>query len=206
MIYCPYCSEPITKSQKTCPFCKKSLDLDILDSLYEPGESSAISRKELRRLWFIEHSYIFWPVISLVLGLIAGGIIMFIYDQVQFSVERADLRTKIEELQSTVEQKESNTTDLKSGLEQEIGERDEIIEILDDQKETLTRIINFTRRFASGIPIPPSMGQESNSYKSNINYLIRQFETGQDKLRNAGYKNIKTYNLETVPQVLSASN
>ncbi|MGD9487391.1 MAG: zinc ribbon domain-containing protein [Calditrichaceae bacterium] len=206
MLYCPYCSEPVTKSQKICPFCKKSLDLDLLDNLYEPGESSSISKKELRRLWFIERSYIFWPVITLLLGLIAGGIIMFIFDQVQFSGERADLRTKIEELQATIDRKESKTTDLKSGLEQEVAGRDQIIAILDDQKETLTRIINFTRRFASAIPIPPSMEQESNSFKSNINYLIRQFETGQDKLKNTGYKNIKTYNLETVPQVLSNQN
>ncbi|MGD9897899.1 MAG: hypothetical protein AB7T22_02115 [Calditrichaceae bacterium] len=206
MIYCPYCSEPVTKSHKICPFCKKSLDLDILDNLYEPGDSSAISKKDLRRLWFIERSYIFWPVITLILGLIAGGMLMFIYDQVQFSGERADLRTKIEELQTAIDRKESKTTDLKSGLEQEVAERDQIIAILDDQKETLSRIINFTRRFASGIPIPPSMAEESSSYKGNMNYLIRQFETGQDKLKNAGHKNIKTYNLETVPQVLSGQN
>ena len=68
MEYCPYCAQPLSKSFKVCPNCRKSLQFDLLEKVYRPGNSSHINKKVLKRMWYREHLHIFIPTISFILG------------------------------------------------------------------------------------------------------------------------------------------
>ena len=90
MQYCYHCSEPISKPAKICPHCKRTMDMSAFESLLAEHESSHLSKKSLRRIWRREHSYLFWPFLTLVIGFIIGGILTYGFAQLQFSLNLAD--------------------------------------------------------------------------------------------------------------------
>ena len=203
MQYCYHCSEPITRPSKVCPHCKRSLDMSMFESMLTEHEESDINPNSLRRIWFQEHAHIIWPAVTLVIGFLIGGLVMFGIDRLQFAETRAELEEEIADLKSRIEQKEDATSDIRENLNSQLAAKDRIITILDDQKEILTRIINFTRRFAQSSLITPNSEADANSYKRNFLYLNNQFYDRQDELEATEHANIKNYNLQPVPQVLS---
>jgi hypothetical protein len=203
MQYCYHCSEPITKPTKVCPHCKRSLDMSMFESLLSEQEDSEIHKISLRRIWFQEHAHIIWPVITLFIGFIVGGLILYGISRLQFAETRAELEEEIASLESKIEQKDDATSDIRENLNSQLSAKDNIITILDEQKELLTRIINFTRRFAQNSLITPNSESDANSYKRNFIYLNNQFYDKQEELEQTDHSNIKNYNLQPIPQILS---
>ena len=203
MEYCPYCSTPLYKAQKVCPECKKSLDLEILQSLYQSPETSGINAKIKKRIWFREHSHIINPVITLIIGLVVGAIAAFSAAQVQFAGQRVDYENEIANLQNQIDTGKSSAASQKGALEEQIQNKDQIIKILQEQQNITSNIINFTRRLSNNSTITPNTVEEGSYYDRNIRYLIRQFESQKEQLQAAGYEPIQNYNLQTVPQLIT---
>jgi hypothetical protein len=203
MQYCYHCSEPITKPAKVCPHCKRSLDISVFESLVTDKESSHLSKNTLRRIWFQEHAHIIWPVVSLVIGFILGGGIFYGIAQLQFSDTEKQFQQQIAFLKSQIEEKENASSNLQENLNQELAAKDNIISILDEQKQLITRIINFTRRFSQNSLITPNSDDVAQSFRRNFIYLNNLFYDEEEKLKKTDHSNIKNYNLQTVPQVLS---
>jgi len=202
MNYCPYCAGQISEDAAKCPHCKKQLDFELLGKLYMSGKKSGINKKISRHLWFKEHSHIFIPIITLVVGFIIGGILVFGFEQQSFAGERSDYKDKIAQLQTTIANKDSASSNSTEKFQEQLAARDEIIGILAEQKQILSRIINFTRRFATNSTITPNSADESDYFKRNVSYLIRQFEKQQENLEATGYTSSETYNLMPAPEFL----
>lgn len=202
MNYCPYCAGQISEDATRCPHCKKQLDFELLGKLYTSGKKSGINKKVARQLWFKEHSHIFIPIITLIVGFIVGGFLMFGFEQLSFAGERSDYKGKITQLQTTVANKDSAASNSTEKFQEQLAAKDEIIGILAEQKQNLSRIINFTRRFASNSTITPNSADEADYFKRNISYLIRLFEKQQESLEATGYTSGESYNLKTAPQFL----
>ena len=79
MRYCPYCSAPISDSAKTCHNCKKSLEFNIVASALENSEESDFKKSALRKIWIKERMRFVWPVITLFIGFIIGGVILLLF-------------------------------------------------------------------------------------------------------------------------------
>lgn len=203
MNYCPYCAGQISEDATKCPHCKKQLDFELLGKLYMSGKKSGINKKISRRLWLKEHSHIFIPIITLIVGFVVGGILTYGYGQQSFAAERSDYKNKIASLQTTIANKDSAVSNSTEKFQEQLAAKDEIIGILSEQKQILSRIINFTRRFSTNSTITPNSVEESNYFKRNVSYLIRQFENQQENLQATGYTSDEAYNLMTVPQFLS---
>jgi len=203
MEYCPYCSTPLYKAQKVCPECKKSLDLDVLQSLYKSPETSGINTKIKKRIWFREHSHIINPIIALFIGLIVGALAAYSAAQIQFVNQRADYENEIANLQNQINSGKSSAASEKGALEGQLQNKDQIIQILQEQQNITSRVINFTRRLANNSTITPNTVEEGSYYDRNIRYLIRQFEGQKEQLQTAGYESIQNYNLQTIPQLIT---
>lgn len=203
MQYCYHCSEPISKPTKVCPYCKNTLDMAAFESLLAERESSHLSKKSLRRIWRKEHSYLFWPLLTMVIGFIAGGILAYGFAQFQFSAERLDYDTKISGLEEQIQENQNTASNAQAGLNSQLAAKDNIISILDEQKELLTRIINFSRSFSQNSIITPNSNAIADRFKRNFDYLNDQFTSQQEQLRQTEHENIRRYNLQTIPQVLS---
>lgn len=203
MQYCYFCSEPINKPSKVCPHCKGTLDLTLYESLLEERETSHLSTKNTRRIWFIEHAHIFWPVITLIAGVLLGSVLTYGFAQLRFADTKAGLLAEIDQLKVTIEQHENTSSSAQAQLADQLEAKANLITILDEQKEILSRIINFTRRFSESSVITPNSDDVADTFKRNFNYLNNQFFTQQELLKQKEHSNISTYNLQTVPQILS---
>jgi len=203
MQYCYHCSEPISKPAKVCPHCKRTLDLSSFESLFAEKESSHISKQSIRRIWIREHSYIFWPFLTLIIGLIAGGIVAYGFAQFQFASERTDLGDKINGLEAQIQQNQNAASNAQDGLKSQLAAKDNVIGILDEQKGLLVSIVRFTRSFAQNSIINPNSDEVANRFKRNFIYLNNQFTRQQDLLKQTDHANINVYNLQTIPQILS---
>jgi len=202
MHYCPYCSAQITESAKSCHKCKKSLDFDAFASVFEPSDASAINKSAMRRIWIKEHARFVWPVVTLVLGLIVGGAVFYSLALVQSSAEKDSLNVEIQDLKNQISQINSDAQGAQSGLQGELKAKDQIITILTSQRQTISSIINFTRRFANNSIITPNSEAEATSFRNNFRYLRRQFDDYQDQLNNTAFANNRSFNLKTAPQFL----
>lgn len=202
MEYCPYCAEPLTKSYKICPYCKKSLDTELLKQIYQPGTSSKVDKKKLLKIWFMEKSHIIYPVITLIIGFIIGAILFYGFAQAEFAGERSDYRDQIADLNKTISDNTNSAGSVQQNLENTIAAKDTIITILTEQNDILNRVIFFTRRLATNSTITPNSAENQDYYRRNILYLIRSFEEQQEKLNNTEYSVEKTYDLRTIPQFL----
>jgi len=203
MEYCPYCSTTVSPSQKVCPKCKKSLDLGKLQSLYEAAETTELDKKVKKQIWFKEHSHIIYPFITLVIGLIAGIIGAYSYAQVEFINERSDYKDQISQLQQQINSSKNAANDAQGELKQQLARKDEHIKILKEQRDLISKIVNFTRRLTTNSVITPNTVEEGEYYNRNIKYLIRQFENQNQLLVDGNFESDPGYNLQTVPQLLN---
>ncbi len=203
MEYCPYCSTPVSLTQKVCPSCKKSLDLEKLQSMYEAAETSEVDRKVKKQIWYREHSYIIYPIITLIIGFIAGIFGAYSFAQVQFINERSEYKDQISQLEQQINSSKAAANDAQGELKQQLDRKDEYIKILKEQRELTSKIINFTRRLANNSVITPNTVEEGEYYSRNIRYLIRQFENQNKLLVEGNFGADPGYNLQTVPQLIN---
>lgn len=202
MRYCPYCSAPVSENAQTCHECKHSLDFNTLADVLESGEDSQVNKNAIRKIWFKEHAIYIWPAITLIIGFIAGGIILYLVALGQFASEKESLNSEITKLKSEISNISSNSQDVQSGFQDQLKAKDQIISILTDQRTSLTRIINFTRRMAQNSLITPNNADEAGNFQRNFRYLERQFTQQQDQLNETTFKDNQNFNLETLPQFL----
>lgn len=202
MEYCPYCATQLTKPSKVCPNCKKVLDLELLNEIYTSGKGSDVNKKLLKQKWFKEHTYIIAPVITLLAGLLLGGIISYTYAQGEFSGERTTYKSKISELQTAVAKKDSAVSSSVEEFQKQLSLKDDVIAALSEQKKILISVTSFTRRLAKNSTVTPNSVDESDYYRRNVLYLKGQFEKQQEKLIETGYTSQGAGEIVTIPQML----
>lgn len=203
MEYCPYCSTTVSPTQKVCPNCKKSLDLNVLQSMYEASETTELDKKAKKQIWFREHSHIIYPIITLIIGLACGIIAAYTFAQIQFINERSDYKEHISQLEQQVNSGKTAATNAQGELKQQLNSKDQYIKILKEQRDLMSKIVNFTRRLATNSTITPNTVEEGEYYNRNIHYLIRQFESQNQLLVEGNFESDPGYNLQTVPQLLT---
>ena len=202
MKYCPYCAEALSKPTKICPYCKKSLEFDLIKEMLESGASSQIDKKAKIRIWYKEHSHIIYPFITLVIGFIAGAILLYGFAQTQFAGERSDYKETIASLEATIQNNASTANNTQTELEEIIARKDQIIDVLLEQKDLYSRMTYFTSRLGSNSTITPNNAEDVEYYKRNTLYLIRLFEESQAKLQTLDLEDEKSYNLRSIPSLL----
>ncbi|MCK4894005.1 MAG: hypothetical protein KAT07_08560 [Calditrichia bacterium] len=202
MKYCPYCAESLTKPTKICPYCKKTLEFDLIKEMLEPGETSQIDSKIKLKIWYKEKSHIIYPFITLIIGFIAGAILLYGFAQTQFVAERGDYKEKIATLEGTIQNNAEVAGNIKSDLETTVSRKNQIIQVLLGQKDIYSRMIYFTNRLGNNSTITPNTTEDADYYKRNTLYLIKLFETSQDSLKKLELVDEKNYNLRGLPAFL----
>jgi len=200
--YCPHCSAALPKPVKVCPFCNKAIDLNLLSSMYRPGESSEKDKKIRRKIWFKEKLLIILPLLTLIIGLAAGAATMLIIMEIQFASSREGYEEKITTLQNEIEKQRQSVASSNQEMNDIIAEKDKIINSLTEQNSIFSRMISFTNRLSRNSTITPNSPQDIDYYQRNIRYLQSLFEQEQEKLKETSYKSEDTYNLIPVPQFL----
>lgn len=201
MEYCPYCAEKLYKPSKVCPHCKKTLDMELLQAMYEPGEQHQVNKKIKKKIWFMEHSHIIFPVITLLIGFVAGALLSYSMGQLKFANERSAYEQKISELNKTIASKDAAAGSANAEFKKQLAEKEAIISLLMEQKDNLSRIIRFTNRLVKNSTIIPNSQADSDYFLRNFRYLERQFNNREEKLKAMGINPDKTYNLNPVPQL-----
>ena len=202
MAYCPHCSEELPKPVKVCPFCNKTIDLDLLSSMYKPGETSETDKKIRRKIWFKEKLLIILPLLALIIGLAAGAAAMLVFMEIQFASSREGYEEKIAALQNEIEKQRQSVASSNQEMNDVIAEKDKIISSLTEQNSIFSRMVAFTNRLARNSTITPNSPQDIDYYQRNIRYLQSLFEQEQEKLKETSYQSEDTYNLIPVPQFL----
>ncbi len=202
MKYCPYCAELIPEDVKVCPNCKKSLDFDALKEMYISQDSSNINKQIKRKLWYKEHSHIIFPIITTIIGFVAGAILLYGYAQVQFAGQKSEYKDKIAQLEKTISSKESAASNAESEYENRLKAKDNVISILAEMNDIYSRLIYFTSRLSNASTITPNTPDDADFYTRNTKYLINLFNAEEEKLKDTEFKSDKTYNLVTVPQLI----
>ena len=204
MEYCPHCSAALAKENlKKCPYCKKNIDMHDIVAVVEPSESSEKNRNALRKIWFREHSSKIIPLITLIIGFIVGGILLYSYAQLQFANQKSEFEKSIAQLNETISQKDANAGNKKSEYDMKLKSKDDVITILAEQRDILANIINFTRRMSRNSTITPTTPTEADYFKRNFTYLANQFNKQKEALDNSEFQSTKQFNLETIPQITS---
>jgi hypothetical protein len=202
MHYCPYCSAQISEKAKSCHNCKKSLNFETITSLLKPSEASELNKSALRKIWLKEHSRFVWPIITLMIGFILGGAVLYSFALIQSAKEKELLAAEITDLKNQISQINSDAKGAQSGLQGTLKAKDQIITVLTAERQTLTRIINFTRRFSNSCVNTPNSESEVTTFKNNFRYLRGQFDDQQAQLDNTAFGNNPKFNLKTAPQFL----
>lgn len=203
MTYCPFCAEKLLKPAKICPYCKKSIDPQLFKEMYgSAGGPSHLDRKLLMKRWFKEHSLFIYPMMALLIGLIIGIILAYSYALIQFSGERSDYQKKITELENTLQKQKTTAGNLESDFQNQLDTKNNIIKILLEQKELLSRLIYFTNRLSENSTLTPNTPEDIDNYRRNTLYIIQLFNESQTKLKSAGLEDNKAYYLQTVPSLL----
>ncbi len=205
MEYCPFCSEPVKAGAKTCPNCRKTIDFDELAGLYRPGESSHIDQAAKRRIWIREHALVIYPFVAVLIGLVAGAVLMFTWQEISIANRINEFEARISDLQDSISTSKQKAESVQNELQQQLTRKDSIISILDQQKNTMARIITFTRRLARNSTITPNTSDQADYYRRNINYLIRVYNNQQQALKETAYEKLPEYDLKTVPQLLESN-
>jgi len=202
MNYCPHCSAHLPKPVKVCPFCKRTVDLEMITSVYKPGESSQIDKKMRRKIWIREKLIIILPLVAIIAGFVIGAIVMFIYSQTQFAADRNDYENQIDTLQAAITARDQSAANSRGELNQVIAEKDLIIASLTEQAQIYSRMVGFTNRLARSSTITPNSPQEIDYFQRNVRYLQSLFNQEQEKLNETGYDTSYSYNLIPIPQLL----
>lgn len=202
MNYCLHCSAPLHKKVDVCPECKKVIDYKMLGDVFAEGKSSHINRKARRKIWFKEHALVIIPGITLVLGFVAGAVLMFGYLQIAFQNEREDYDSQISELKNTITQNKSAAQSSSQDFQAVIDQKDQIIGIVSEQLDLMGRAVNFTNRLDRNCTITPKSTQEADFYRRNILYLSSQFDQQVEALTATEYEPRRAYSLITVPSMI----
>jgi hypothetical protein len=202
MKYCPYCAEALSKPTKICPYCKKTLEFDLIKEMLKSGETSQIDSKIKLKIWYKEKSHIIYPFITLIIGFIAGAILLYGFAQTQFAGERGDYKDEIASLEATIQNNAQEAGTIQMDLENTVIQKDKIIQVLLGQKDIYSRITYFTSRLGNNSTITPNTAEDADYYKRNTLYLIRLFETSQDSLKGLELADEKSYNLRSLPALL----
>jgi uncharacterized membrane protein YvbJ len=203
MRYCPHCSESIPDSAKICPNCKKSVEIDLIKSVFGPGEDSSMNKRAWRKLWLKEKSVVIIPVLTLIAGLLIGALIMFIFDQSQFASTRSDYEERIGQLEDSLKNQKLVVSNSEKIFSDQLQAKDETIAILTEEMDILGKVLNFTNRLARNSTITPNTPEEEDYFRRNILYLNAQFNQQEEKLQDAGYQRERNFNLLLIPQFLS---
>jgi hypothetical protein len=202
MVYCPHCSEALPKQVKVCPFCNKTIDAQLLSSLYEPGESSEVDKKIRRKIWFKEKLLFILPLLALIIGLVSGSAAMLAFTEIQYTSSRTAYEDQIKSLQEEIQKNQQSAVDSNQEMNKIIAQKDKIITSLAEQNSIFSRMVSFTNRLARSSTITPNSPQEIDFYQRNIRYLQSLFNQEQEKLREASYDSTGTFNLIPIPQFL----
>jgi hypothetical protein len=202
MEYCPYCAERVPANAKTCPSCKKAIDISQIESLYD-DDTVELNSRVARSLWFKEHSRFIYPIIFLIIGLAAGAAFAYSYSLIHFANKQNDYEQKIQDLQKTINDNASQASQNSSSLQQIVDQKDQQIAILQNQRRFMSQIINFTRRLADNSTITTADPSQTDYYRRNMRYLINQYSLESEKMVQLGVEDAETFNLQTVPQLLS---
>ncbi len=203
MHYCPYCSEPIKETMKTCPHCKRSLELELIKGKYRPDlESSKTDKKMERMLWFHTHRLFFYSFFTLVIGLVVGAVLTYGYAQASFASEREDYTLEIERLGTVIDTLKQAGNSTRSGFERQLAQKDELINLITKERNTMGRLIYFTRRMVRNSTIMPKNDAEVERFRNNFIYLQKEFDRLQETLKERNFSGNKTFNLKTIPQFL----
>jgi hypothetical protein len=202
MTYCPHCSEQLPKPVKICPYCKRTVDINLISSVYTPGDSSDIQRKIKRKIWFREKLIIILPIITLVIGFVVGLFLMFVYDEIKFTSTREEYEERISSLQTAISEHDQSAANSQIELQKEIAEKDLIIASLTEQNRIFSQMIAFTSRLARNSTITPGSPQDIDYFQRNIRYLQNLFSQEQEKLDQTSYESADSYNLVPIPQLL----
>lgn len=170
-------------------------------SLVKPGETSELNKDAKRKIWFREHSSTIIPILTLLAGFIMGAIILIFVMQIRFSSKISEYELTISELEKVVSQKEMESGNEKSIFEEKLSKKDEIINLLTQQNETMGNAINFTRRLSRNSTITPNSPDEVEFFKRNIRYLQSQYEKQKELLDTADFQQSKSFNLLSIPQL-----
>ena len=157
----------------------------------------------MKQIWFREHSYIIYPIITLIIGLIAGIIGAYTFAQVQFINERSDYKDQISKLEQQINSSKTAANNAQGELNQQLDNKDKHIKILKEQRDIMSKIVNFTRRLATNSVVTPNTVEEGEYYNRNIRYLIRQFENQNQLLVEGNFEADPGFNLQTVPQLIN---
>lgn len=179
------------------------MDLNVLQSMYKTIETSDIDKKVKKHIWFQEHSYVIYPIITMIIGLIAGMIGAYSFAQVQYINERSDYNEQVSNLEKQINSSNAAANNAQGELKQQLESKDTYINILKEQRDLMSKIINFTRRLANNSIITPNTVEEGEYYDRNIRYLIGQFENQSQLLVEGNFESEPNYNLRTVPQLVS---
>ena len=148
-----------------------------------------------------EHSHIITPLMTFLAGCIIGGIALFFYSQQSFVEERQSFQTHVDSLNTAIQAKEAATGSLNDGFEKQLAGKDSIILVLEEQRETLNKMLTFTGRLARNSTISAD-SSEAQYFRRNFRYLESQLEKQQEKLDKTGHKLDKLSNLASIPQLL----
>jgi hypothetical protein len=174
--------------------------------MFKLEESTKSDKRIKKKIWFREHSHIIFPIITLIIGFIAGALILYGVAQTQFMTERSGYKNKIVELQNTIENKEQAAGSASKDFQRQLAHKDEIISLLDGQLDNMSKVIIFTRRFSGRSSIKPITAADSAYFVRNVRYLNKLFDEQQAKLKELAYENIRDYNLKTIPGILTYEN
>ena len=202
MHYCPYCSATLHKKVDVCPECKKVIDYGMLGDLFSEGDSSHVNKKAARRIWFKERALIFVPILTLLIGLVAGGILMFGYLQIAFQGERSEYENEITELNNVIAQNNSAAQSSSQQFEDSLAVKEKIISGLSEQLDIMGRVVNFTNRLDRNSTITPNSAQEADFYRRNIIYLSNQFDLQVEALQETPYVPRRNYSVITLPSLV----
>jgi HAMP domain-containing protein len=203
MVYCSYCATRLTKPLEVCPHCKKFIDIEEIKQFYDTGVSYASMR---RRIWFKEHKRVIMPLITLILGIAAGFAALYGLLEIQLRNQQTRHELQIADLRASMNENQDSIETLKGSFEEQLAQKDSIVSLLGQQRETLSKIIYFTRIYSKNLPVSAdSLDESAQAFARNTNYLIEQYDLQEERLESLGFNSTPKYNLQTIPQVLAAS-
>lgn len=202
MIYCYHCTARLSKDYKVCPHCNKTLDLEMLKRIFHTDTGGDSKGFAALRIWFWEHNRILMPTILFLFGMGVGFPVWWGYAQVRITAALSQSETQIVSLQSKVADIENQQEKDRERFEAQLAQKDSAITLVASQKETLTKLINLTRRMILSAEIIPNSQDDTDFYRRNTLYLISVFSEQEEALAAAGYRSNKSYDLQTIPALL----
>jgi len=201
MVYCYHCTTRLSKDYKVCPHCNKNLDVDLLKRIYQTG--NAAKRGARIKIWFRERNHTLVPFFTLLIGIGLGVAIWWSYAQLQIATSRSNAQMEILGLKAKVADLQGQMTVDSTQFTVQLADKDSVVYLLAAQKATMRKLINLTRRLSNKANIAPSSAAEADYFRRNMKYQITVFDKQEESLAALGYGSPKTYNLMTIPQLLT---